>query len=121
AGLPDGVERVLARAAADRRAGEPGRGLALLDRVIAARPERPEPRMLRGRLRLERQDCRGALADFTAAEAAAPKDAIAWGSAALARLCLGDRAGAVRDLRQSLALNPNQPEVTRALAQIGGP
>jgi Flp pilus assembly protein TadD/arylsulfatase A-like enzyme len=120
AGLPDGVERVLARAAADRRAGEPGRGLALLDRTIAARPERPEPRMLRGRLRLERQNCRGALADFAAAAAATPRDPLAWGSAALARLCLGDRAGAVRDLRQSLALDPNQPEIARALAQIGG-
>ncbi|HEV7516729.1 MAG TPA: alkaline phosphatase family protein [Thermoanaerobaculia bacterium] len=121
AGLPDGVERVLTRAAADRRAGAPKRGLALLDRTIAARPERPEPRLLRGRLRLERQDCRGALADFTAVTAAAPRNALAWGSAALARLCLGDRAGAVRDLRQSLALDPNQPEIARALAQIGSP
>jgi tetratricopeptide (TPR) repeat protein len=120
AGLPDGVERVLARAAADRRAGAAGRALALLDRTIAARPERPEPRLLRGRLRMERQDCRGALADFTAAAATAPREPLAWGSAALARICLGDRPGAVRDLRQSLALDPHQPEIARALAQIGG-
>jgi Flp pilus assembly protein TadD len=121
AGLPDGIERVLARIAALRRAGEAGRALSLLDRAIAARPEREEPRLLRGRLLLERQDCRGALADFTAAGATAPRDPLAWGSAALARLCLGDRAGAARDLRRSLALNPDQPEVARALAQIEGP
>jgi Flp pilus assembly protein TadD len=70
---------------------------------------------------MERQDCRGALADFTAVTGAAPRNAIAWGSAALARLCLGDRAGAVHDLRQSLVLDPHQPEIARALAQIGGP
>jgi Flp pilus assembly protein TadD len=121
AGLPDGIDRVLARASADRRAGAAERGLALLDRAVAARPERPELRMVRGRLRLERQDCRAALADFTSVEAAAPGNALAWGSAALARLCLGDRAGAAHDLRRSLALDPNQPEIARALAQIGGP
>ena len=121
AGLPDGVERVLARVAADRRAGAAERGLGLLDRTIAALPERPEPRLLRGRLRLERQDCRGALADFSVAATARPENALAWGSAALARLCLGDRAGAVRDLRRSLALDPHQPEIARALAQIAAP
>jgi tetratricopeptide (TPR) repeat protein len=121
AGLPDGVERVLARVAADRRSGAAERGLALLDRTIAALPERPEPRLLRGRLRLERQDCRGALADFSVTATARPENALAWGSAALARLCLGDRAGAVRDLRRSLALDPHQPEIARALAQIAAP
>src|SRR5262249_14266718 len=121
AGLPDGVERALARVAADRRAGKAERGLPLLDRVIAARPERPEPRLLRGRLRLARQDCREALADFQAAEAATPADPLAWGSSALARLCLGDRTGAARDLRRSLALDPHQPEVERTLAQLGEP
>jgi tetratricopeptide (TPR) repeat protein len=121
AGLPDGVERVLARVAADRRSGAAERGLALLDRTIAALPELPEPRLLRGRLRLERQDCPGALADFSVAATASPENALAWGSAALARLCLGDRAGAVRDLRRSLALDPDQPEIARALAQIAAP
>jgi tetratricopeptide (TPR) repeat protein len=118
AGLPDGVERVVARVAADRRAGAPGRGLPLLDRVIALRPERPEPRMLRGRLRLEGQDCRWALLDFQAAATAAAADPLAWGSSALARLCLGDRAGAVRDLRRSLALDPHQPVLEKTLAQL---
>ena len=119
AGLPDGVERVLARVAADRRTGAAERGLLLLDQAIALLPARPEPRLARGRLRLERQDCRGALADFQAAEAAAPADPLAWGSSALARLCLDDRSGAARDLRHSLALDPHQPELARTLAQLG--
>jgi tetratricopeptide (TPR) repeat protein len=120
AGLPDGVERVLARATAERRAGGAERGLGLLDRAVAARPERCELRLLRGRLRMERQDCRRALEDFVAAEAASPANPLAWGSAALARLCLGDRDGAVTDLRRSLTLDPNQPEIARALKQISG-
>jgi tetratricopeptide (TPR) repeat protein len=120
AGLPDGVERVLARATAERRAGAAERGLGLLDRAIASRPQRFELRLLRGRLLMERQDCRGALADFAAAEGAAPANPLAWGSAALARLCLKDRDGAVADLRHSLALDPNQPEIARALKQIAG-
>jgi Tfp pilus assembly protein PilF len=119
AGLPDAVERILARVGAERRAGAAERGLALLDRSIAALPARPDLHLARGRLRLERQDCRGALGDFEAAASArSPGEALAWGSAALARLCLGDRAGAVRALERSLALDPHQPEIARTLAQL---
>ena len=67
---------------------------------------------------MEAGDCRGALADFEAATRLSPTDPLAWGSSALARLCLGDRAGAARDLRRSLALDPNQPEVQRTLAGL---
>jgi hypothetical protein len=38
----------------------------------------------------------------------------------LARLCIGDGEGAARSFKQSLAINPNQPEIRRALGQIGG-
>ena len=39
-------------------------------------------------------------------------------SAALAALCLGDRATAVEGLRRSLALDPDQPRVRAMLAEI---
>ncbi|HTQ79127.1 MAG TPA: alkaline phosphatase family protein [Thermoanaerobaculia bacterium] len=120
-GLPDAAERVLARAAADRGQGVPQRSLPLLDRALALRPERTDLRLARGRLRMEGEDCRGAAADFAAAEAAAPGLALAWGSEALARLCLGDRATAIRALERSLALDPQQPEVARTLAQLRQP
>jgi cytochrome c-type biogenesis protein CcmH/NrfG len=38
---------------------------------------------------------------------------------ALTRLAVGDRKGAAEAFRQSLRLEPEQPDVSRTLAEIG--
>ena len=38
---------------------------------------------------------------------------------ALTRLSIGDRPGATAAFRESLRLDPNQPDVKRTLAEIG--
>jgi tetratricopeptide (TPR) repeat protein len=117
-GLPDGVDRVAERAGAYRQMGEADRGRHLLDAAVAARPDEPRLRLLRGRERLEAQDCRAALADFSEAARRDPRSALAQASLGLARLCLGDPAGAASAYRLSLEIDPNQPEIRRALEQL---
>ncbi len=120
AGLPDGAARLRERAALYARAGEGERSVRLLHSATAAHPDNPDLWLLAGRYEVERHDCQGALDAFLHAERLAPANALAFGSAALARLCLGDAPGAAADLRRSLALDPNQPELRRALAAVGG-
>jgi Tfp pilus assembly protein PilF len=119
AGLPDGVDYAAARAVLYTKSGEAERGLRLLDRTLEARPAEPRLHLLRGRYHLERHHCQQALADFEAATAD-PKSALAQSSAGIARLCLNDSAGAAGNFRKSLAIDPNQPEIRRALAELGG-
>jgi len=119
-GLPEGAERVLGRAMTATRGGQAGRGLRLLDGAIAARPDEPRLRLARGRLRMEGKRCAEARDDFASAARLAPADPLAHASLGLARLCLGDAAGAAQALRRSLALDPDQPQVRAALAQLGG-
>ncbi len=121
AGLPDGAARLRERALRYAAAGAGERSVRLLAAATAACPADPEIWLLAGRYRVERRDCRAALADFEHAERLAPGNALAYGSSALARLCLGDAPGAAEDLRRSLALDPEQPEVRRALAGIEHP
>ncbi len=118
AGLPDGAAHLRERAARDGREGDPERSLRLLAAATAARPDDAEIWLLAGRYRVERRDCRGALDAFEQAERLAPTNAISFGSSALARLCLGDAPGAAADLRRSLALDPDQPALRRALTEI---
>ncbi|HXU31062.1 MAG TPA: tetratricopeptide repeat protein, partial [Thermoanaerobaculia bacterium] len=63
-------------------------------------------------------DCAEARADFSLATELAPSDPIAWGTVALAHLCAGDPGAARRALERSMALDPNQPEVIRALGEL---
>jgi len=114
--LPEGVKAIVSRANAHRRAGRSDRGIALLGRAIAAFPNDSALWLYRGRLRVEGRECEEALADFRRAIALDAASAPAWASSGLARDCLGDRAGAARDLERSLALDPDQPELRRILA-----
>lgn len=119
AGLPDGVDYAAARAVLYTKSGEAERGLRLLDRTLEARPADPRLHLLRGRYHLERHHCQQALADFEAATAD-PRSSLAQSSAGIARLCLNDSTGAASNFRRSLAIDPNQPEIRRALGQLGG-
>ncbi len=120
AGLPEGVDHALARTVAYARGGDSERALRLLDRAIGTRPQDPRLHLLRGRYRLERHQCEKALDDFESATRTAPKNALAFASVGLARLCIGDGEGAAASFHRSLQINPNQPEIRRALGQIGG-
>ncbi len=118
-GLPEGLDYTVGRTVAYTRGGEAARGLRLLDRALAAKPEEPRLRLLRGRYRLQRHQCEKALGDFESAARFDPRNALAHSSVGLARLCIGDGEGAARAFRRSLQLDPDQPEIRRALGQIG--
>ena len=58
---------------------------------------------------------------FERALAAGPRSAMALNGLGLTRLELGDRAGAAAAFRESLRLDPNQPEIARSLRELGPP
>jgi tetratricopeptide (TPR) repeat protein len=120
AGLPEGIDFTVGRTVAYARGGESERALKLLEQALAAKPQDPRLHLLRGRYRLERHQCEKALGDFEAAARSDSKNALAFASVGLARLCIGDGEGAAASFHRSLAINPNQPEIRRALGQIGG-
>jgi Flp pilus assembly protein TadD len=94
---------------------DPRRADALLDEAIALDPSQPRWLLARGRTALQHHDCKSALADFKHATDLNPDDALAFASLGTAELCLGDQDSARNALRHSLALDPNQPELSRAL------
>jgi len=57
---------------------------------------------------------------FERALAAGPRTTMILNGLGLTRLALGDRAGAAAALRESLRLDPEQPDVARTLAEIRG-
>jgi Flp pilus assembly protein TadD len=118
-GLPDGTRLVVGRAIGYQRSGHADRSLALVTAALKAMPRELEFWLFRGRYRVEAGDCRGALADFEAAEGLAPNDAAAYASDGVASLCAGDRARAARRFERSLALDPNQPKVKEFLQSLG--
>jgi len=120
AGLPDATRFVIGRAIGYQRAGQGAQSLALLEGAVAAMPAERELRLFRGRYRVDAGDCRGALDDFEAAVALEPAEPAAHASAALAHLCLGDRAAAQRAARRSLALDADQPRLRALLADLDG-
>ena len=119
--LPGGVDAIVSRTVAYVRSGDPAGGLALLDRALKAKPRETRLLLLRGRYRLQRQQCEKALGDFESAVRADPKNATAHASVGLARLCIGDGEDAAQAFRKSLEIDPDQPEIRRALAGIAGP
>jgi tetratricopeptide (TPR) repeat protein len=84
---------------------------ALLDQAIATDPNQPHWLTMRGRYRLEKHDCKSALADFRRAEPMAPDSAILFASIGAAELCLGDERAAKDAFKKSLAIDPNQPQL----------
>lgn len=118
AGLPDGSDRVVERAIVSRREGALQRSEALLEKAVSVRPEDPKLRLFRGRYRLESHDCSGALGDFVEAQKLDPSNALAFSSAGLAQLCLGDVAGARASFKRSLSIDPHQPEIAGYLREL---
>jgi tetratricopeptide (TPR) repeat protein len=116
-GLGDGAEKVQEVALAASAQGDLPRALRLFDGAIALEPNNPSLRLNRGRVRIQRRDCRGALDDFDATRRLVPQFAMAHGLAGSALMCLGRPAEARRAFEQSLALDPSQTRLREMLAR----
>jgi tetratricopeptide (TPR) repeat protein len=116
-GLGDAPSYVVARSLVYQRSGRADRRLRLLDASITAAPDVAELHLFRGRYRMAAHDCSGALADFRSAEETSPSNALAFASAALAQMCLGDEASARASIERSLQLDPNQPMLQKMLGR----
>jgi tetratricopeptide (TPR) repeat protein len=99
-GLADGAKFVIIRSIAYKNE----RSLALLEKAVAASPNDPELHLFRGRYRMDHRDCNGALADFVIAEQTS--NALAFASAGLAQMCLGDQAAASASFARARQLDP---------------
>jgi Flp pilus assembly protein TadD len=116
-GLGDGPRILVAAADAHAKAGDADRARRLVDGAVERLPSEPGPRVLRGRRRLEAQDCAGALADFQAARKIAPGAALIHGLEGTALLCLGRETEGRAALERSLALDPSQARLREQLAR----
>ena len=117
-GMPDGGKTLIGRAIAYQRNGDTARSLALMNAAVAANAADPELWLFRGRYRVERGDCRGAVQDFDRALALAPDNAAAFGASGVARLCAGDRAGARRAFERAIQIDPAQPKIREFLSTL---
>ena len=114
-GLGDAVTFVVTRSIAYEQQHHGDRSLRLLNAAVAVAGTDPELRMFRGRFRMDAHDCTAALDDFRSAQGAHPHDPLAYASAALAQMCLGDDAAARASIERSLQLDPNQPVLRKML------
>ncbi len=110
---------VIGRAIAYQRNGDAARSLQLMNAAVAANGRDPELWLFRGRYRTERGDCRGAAADFDQATSLAPANPAAYSASGVAKLCLGDRAGARRAFERALQLDPTPTENPRVSLDAG--
>ena len=102
------------------RAGQPGEAIALFRRAIEHEPNNGEALLyLAGALASTGQPA-AALPYFERALAAGQRNVMALNGLALTRLAVGDRKGAAQAFRESLRLDPKQPDVSRTLAEIDG-
>jgi len=83
----------------------------LLNQAAAAKPSEPEVWLFRGRYRVERGECAGAVDDFQQAARLTPDNAAVYASLGLAQLCAGNATAARASFQKSLQLDPNQPKV----------
>jgi tetratricopeptide (TPR) repeat protein len=114
-GLPEGTRFLIGRAIGYQRNGQIDRSISLLNAAAAAKPDEPDVWLFRGRYRVERGDCAGAVDDFRRAVRLSPENAGAYASMGLAQLCAGDAAGGRASFQRSLQLDPNQPKVRQYL------
>jgi len=110
-GLPEGTKFLIGRAIGYQRNGQIDRSVSLLNQAAAAKPDEPEVWLFRGRYRVERGECAGAVNDFKQAARLTPQNPAVYASQGLAELCAGDRAAARASFQRSLQLDPNQPRV----------
>jgi tetratricopeptide (TPR) repeat protein len=117
-GLPEGTRYLIGRAIGYQRNGQVDRSLKLLTDAAAAKPDDAEVWLFRGRYRMERDDCAGAVADFQRATRLAPSNAAAFAAQGVGQLCVQDVAAARKSFQRSLELDSNQPKVREYLRSI---
>ncbi len=113
--LPEGTKFLIGRAIGYQRNGQIDRSISLLNQAAAAKPNDPEVWLFRGRYRVERGECAGAVDDFRQAARLTPNNAAVYASQGLAELCAGNSAAARTSFQKSLQLDPNQPKVREYL------
>src|SRR4029079_12964360 len=74
-GLPEGTKYLIGRAIAYQRNGQIDRSISLLNQAAAAKPNEPDVWLFRGRYRVERGECAGAVDDFHQAARWKPNNA----------------------------------------------
>ncbi len=104
---------------AQMRLGHGDEATRTLERAVARDPKSGEALLYLAGAYAASGRAREAAPYFERALAAGPKTAMAWNGLGLTRLELGDRVGAAAALRESLRLEPDQPEVARTLREIG--
>lgn len=118
-GLPEGTKFLIGRAIGYQRNGQLDRSITLLNQAAAAKPNDPDVWLFRGRYRVERGECAGAVDDFRQATRLSPDNAAAYASLGLAQVCAGDAGGGRTSLQKSLQLDPNQPKIREYLKGSG--
>jgi arylsulfatase A-like enzyme/Tfp pilus assembly protein PilF len=100
------------------RAGRPDEATALFRKAVEREPSNGEALLyLAGALAASGRSAE-ALPYFERAIAAGPRSSMALTGLGLTRLALGDRTGAASAFRESLRVDPQQPDVARTLAEI---
>ena len=102
------------------KAGRPAAAAWLLSRAAAAFPDNEGIARERARLLHETKDCRGAAGALAQFESATTNPQT-LNELALYETCLQNRERVERLLARSLALDPNQPAVARALERVRSP
>jgi protein O-GlcNAc transferase len=101
------------------RAGRPDEAIALFRKAVEREPANGEALLyLAGALAASNRPAE-ALPFFERALAAGPRSSMALNGLGLTRLALGDRRGAGESFRESLRLDPDQPDVARTLRDLG--
>jgi cytochrome c-type biogenesis protein CcmH/NrfG len=102
------------------RAGRAEEATALFRKAVEREPENGEALLyLAGALASNGRPAE-ALPFFERALRAGPRSTMALNGLGLTRLAVGDRPGAAAALRESLRLDPKQPDVAQTLAEMGG-
>jgi arylsulfatase A-like enzyme/tetratricopeptide (TPR) repeat protein len=102
------------------RTGRKDEAVALFRRAIEREPKNGEALLyLAGALASTGRPVE-ALPYFERALAAGQRNPMALNGLGLTRMAVGDRRGAAAAFRESLRLDPGQPDVARALSEIGG-
>jgi tetratricopeptide (TPR) repeat protein len=103
------------------RAGQRGEAIALFQKAVEKEPRNGEALLyLAGALAATGRSAE-ALPLFERALAAGQRSSMALNGLGLTRLALGDPRGAAQAFRDSLRLDPNQPDVKRTLSEIDRP
>jgi arylsulfatase A-like enzyme/cytochrome c-type biogenesis protein CcmH/NrfG len=101
------------------RSGRPDEAQALFRRAIEREPKNGEALLYLAGVLASTGRGVEAIPYFERALEAGQRNTMALNGLALTRLNLGDRTGAAQAFRESLKLDPKQPDVARTLAQIG--